>query len=69
VTSFIPLDKMPHLYESAFRDYRSLHQRIVGTDYPYFLTHLWRSLIAHVGFSLLNKKPKLTTDDFRAISR
>ena len=44
------------------------NQRIVGTDYPYFLTHSWaQPYRAHRIFDLLNEKPKLGADDFRRI--
>jgi penicillin amidase len=42
------------------------NQRIVGTDYPYFLTHSWaQPYRARRIFDLLSQKPKLTIDDFR----
>jgi penicillin amidase len=44
------------------------NQRIVGTDYPYFLTHSWaQPYRARRIFDLLNEKPKLSADDFRRI--
>ena len=44
------------------------NQRIVGTDYPYHLTHAWaQPYRARRIFDLLNQKSKLTADDFRAI--
>ncbi|MGH9932198.1 MAG: penicillin acylase family protein, partial [Pyrinomonadaceae bacterium] len=44
------------------------NQRIVGTDYPYFLTHSWaQPYRARRIFDLLNQKPKFSTEDFRRI--
>jgi penicillin amidase len=44
------------------------NQRIVGTSYPYFLTHSWaQPYRARRIYELLNQKPKLTADDFRRI--
>ena len=66
--SFVPFDKLPHLYDPPSGIIVTANQRIVGTDYPYFLTHSWaQPYRAHRIFELLNQKPKLTADDFRAI--
>ncbi len=44
------------------------NQRIVGTSYPYFLTHSWaQPYRARRILDLLSQKPKLTTDDYRRI--
>jgi penicillin G amidase len=67
-TSFIPFDKLPHLYDPPAGIVVTANQRIVGTDYPYFLTHSWaQPYRAHRILELLNQKPKLTAADFRAI--
>ena len=39
--SFIPFDKLPHLYDPPSGMVVTANQRIVGSDYPYFLTHSW----------------------------
>ena len=65
---FIPIDKLPTLYDPPSGIIVTANQRIVGTDYPYFLTHSWaQPYRARRIFELLHQKPKLTTDDFRRI--
>jgi penicillin amidase len=44
------------------------NQRIVGTDYPYFLTNSWAPPYrARRIWDMLNEKPKLSAEDFRRI--
>ena len=65
---YIPVEKLPKLYDPPSGIIVTANQRIVGTDYPYFLTHSWaQPYRARRIFDLLNQKPKLTTDDFRRI--
>lgn len=65
---FIPIDKLPTLYDPPSGIIVTANQRIVGTSYPYFLTHSWaQPYRARRILDLLNQKPKLTTDDFRRI--
>lgn len=65
---YISFDKLPHVYDPPSGIVVTANQRIVGTDYPYFLTHSWaQPYRARRILDLLNQKPKLTTDDFRAI--
>jgi penicillin amidase len=67
-TSYIPTDKLPHLFDPPAGIIVTANQRIAGTDYPYFLTHSWaQPYRARRIFDLLNQKTKLTTDDFRRI--
>jgi len=67
-TSYIPIDKLPTLFDPPSGVIVTANQRIVGTDYPYFLTHSWaQPYRARRILDLLNEKPKLTTDDFRKI--
>lgn len=67
-TGFIPFDKLPNLLDPPSGIIVTANQRIVGRDYPYFLTHLWPAPYrARRILNLLQAKPKLTTDDFRAI--
>jgi penicillin amidase len=69
--SYIPLEKMPHLFDPPAGMIVTANQRIVGTDYPYFLTHSWaQPYRARRIYDLLqeySKKKKITADDFRAI--
>lgn len=67
-TSYIPTDKLPHLFDPPAGIIVTANQRIVGTEYPYFLTHSWaQPYRARRIFDLLSQKPKLTTDDFRRV--
>jgi penicillin amidase len=65
---FIPYDKLPHLFDPPSGIIVTANQRIVGRDYPYFLTHLWPAPYrARRILTLLQAKPKLSAEDFRAI--
>lgn len=67
-TSYIPVSKLPTLYDPPSGIIVTANQRIVGTDYPYFLTHSWaQPYRARRILDLLNEKPKLSADDFRRI--
>jgi penicillin amidase len=67
-TGYIPIDKLPTLYDPPAGIIVTANQRIVGTDYPYFLTHSWaQPYRARRILDLLNEKPKLSADDFRRI--
>jgi penicillin amidase len=66
--SFVPRDKLPHLFDPPSGIIVTANQRIVGSDYPYFLTHSWaQPYRARRIHDLLTEKPKLSTDDFRRI--
>jgi penicillin amidase len=67
-TSFVPFDKLPHLFDPPSGIIVTANQRIVGSDYPYHLTHSWaQPYRARRILELLQQKPKLTADDFRAV--
>ena len=67
-TGYIPFDKLPHVYDPPSGIIVTANQRVVGKDYPYFLSHAWaQPYRARRIFNLLSEKPKLTTDDFRRI--
>ncbi len=66
--SFLPFEKLPHLYDPPSGMIVTANQRIVGTDYPHFLTHSWaQPYRARRIYDLLQKTPKLTADDFRRV--
>jgi len=66
--SYIPIDKLPQAYDPSSGIIVTANQRIIGTDYPYFLTRSWaQPYRARRIFDLLNQKPKLNADDFRRI--
>ena len=67
-TGLIPFDKLPHVYDPPSGIIVTANQRVVGADYPYFVSHVWASPYrARRIFNLLSAKPKLTVDDFRSI--
>jgi penicillin G amidase len=67
-TGFIPFDKLPHVYDPPSGMIVTANARVVGRDYPYFLTREWsapyRQRRIH---ELLSAKPKLTAEDFRRV--
>ncbi len=66
--SYVPTDKLPKLFDPPSGIILTANQRIVGTDYPYFLTHHWaQPYRARRIHDLLNEKPKLSADDYRRI--
>lgn len=66
--SYIPISKLPQLYDPPSGMIVTANQRIVGTDYPFFLTHVWaQPYRARRIFDMLNEKQKLSTEDFRRI--
>jgi penicillin amidase len=67
-TSYIPLDKLPQVYDPPSGIIVTANQRIIGADYPFFLTHSWaQPYRARRIFTLLNEKPKHGVEDFRRI--
>jgi penicillin amidase len=67
-TGFIPFEALPHLYDPPSGIIVTANSRIVGSDYPYKLTV--QPLAAYRArriYNLLQAKPKLTIEDFRAI--
>jgi penicillin amidase len=67
-TGFIPFEKLPRLFDPPSGIIVTANQRVVGNDYPYFLTHEWAAPYrARRILEMLEAKPKLTAEDFRAI--
>ncbi len=65
---YIPTDELPQIFDPPSGIIVTANQRIVGTDYPYFLTHSWaQPYRARRILDLLSAKPKLSTDDYRRI--
>lgn len=67
-TGFIPFEKLPHLFDPPAGYIATANARIVGKDYPYFISHSWagpyRQKRIH---DLLKQNKKFSADDFRAI--
>jgi penicillin amidase len=67
-TSYIPFEKLPHSFDPPAGIIVTANQRVVGKDYPFFLSHNWAPPYrARRIYDLLSAKPKLTIDDFRKI--
>ncbi len=67
-TSYIPFARLPHSFDPPSGIIVTANQRVVGKDYPFFLSHNWAPPYrARRIFDLLSAKPKLTIDDFRRI--
>ena len=67
-TGYISFDKLPHSYNPPSGMIVTANQRIVGDDYPYFLTRVWaQPYRARRIFDLLSAKPKLDASDYRRI--
>lgn len=65
---YIPIAKLPNLYDPPSGIIVTANQRIAGTDYPYHLTYSWaQPYRARRIYDLLSEKPKHTTADFRRI--
>jgi penicillin amidase len=66
--SFIPFEKLPHLYDPPSGMVVTANQRIVGADYPHFLTHSWaQPYRARRILDLLKQRKRMIANDFRAI--
>ncbi len=67
-TGYIPFEKLPHLFDPPSGYIATANARIVGKDYPYFISHSWagpyRQKRIH---DLLKQNKKFTSEDFRAI--
>src|SRR5205807_9214641 len=67
-TGFLSFDNLPHVYDPPSGIIVTANQRVVGNDYPYFLSHVWLPPYrARRIFDLLSAKPKLSVDDFRNV--
>ena len=67
-TNYIPIATLTAVYDPPSGIIVTANQRIVGTDYPYFLTHSWaQPYRARRIWDLLNEKPKLSAEDIRRV--
>ena len=65
---FIPHAELPHVLDPPNGIIVTANSRVVGRDYPHFLTHVWAPPTrARRIYDLLTAKQKLTADDFRAV--
>ena len=67
-TGFIPFEKLPHLFDPPSGYIATANARIVGKDYPYFISHSWAGPYRQKRINdLLRQNKKFTIEDFRAI--
>lgn len=67
-TGWIPFEQLPHVFDPPSGYIATANARIVGRDYPHFISHSWaapyRQRRIH---DLLQQNKKFTIQDFRAI--
>jgi penicillin G amidase len=65
---FIPFDELPHVFDPPDGIIVTANNRMVGRDYPHFLTHVWAPPTrARRIYEMLTARQKLTAEDFRAV--
>jgi penicillin G amidase len=65
---YIPFAALPHLYDPPAGIILTANNRIVGSDYPYYLTHEWTDPYrARRIYNLLHAKEKFSVSDFEQI--
>jgi penicillin amidase len=65
---FIPFAELPHVFDPPSGIIVTANSRVVGTSYPYHLTHAWAPPTrTRRIYDLLIVRQKLTTEDFRAV--
>lgn len=65
---FIPFAELPHVFDPPSGIIVTANNRVVGTSYPHFLTHVWAPPSrARRIYEMLTAKQKLTAEDFRAV--
>ncbi len=69
-TGFIPFDELPRQYNPPSQRLMTANHKIVGPDYPHFLTSEWTlPYRANRIDALLDAKPKHSMDSFAAIQK
>ena len=67
-TGYVPFEATPHVYDPPSGIIVTANNRIVGRDYPYYISNNWAvPYRARRICNLLTAKDKLSADDFRAI--
>ncbi|MBV9923725.1 MAG: penicillin acylase family protein [Acidobacteria bacterium] len=65
---FIPHAELPHVLDPPSGIIVTANSRVVGRDYPHFLTHAWAPPTrSRRIYDLLAARQKLTAEDFRAV--
>jgi penicillin amidase len=64
----IPHAELPHVFDPPSGIIVTANSRVVGRDYPHFLTHVWAPPTrSRRIYDLLAARQKLTAEDFRAV--
>jgi penicillin G amidase len=64
----IPHAELPHVFDPPSGIIVTANSRVVGRDYPHFLTHVWAPPTrARRIYDLLTAKQKLTAEDFQKV--
>ncbi len=67
-TTYIPFEKLPHVYDPPSGIIATANARITGRDYPFHLTHAWSAPYRQKRINeLLAAKSKITIEDFRMV--
>jgi penicillin G amidase len=67
-TGWIPFEQLPHVFDPPSGYIATANARIVGRDYPHFITHSWSAPYRQRRINdLLQQNKKFTINDFRAI--
>jgi len=67
-TGYIPFEETPHVYDPPARMIVTANNRIVGTDYPFYISHQWAAPYrARRIHDLLAAIQRLTVSEFRDI--
>lgn len=69
-TGFIPFDKLPRQFNPVSQQIATANEKIVGKDYPYFITSEWDLPYRAVRIAeLLAAKPQHNLDSFAAMQK
>ena len=67
-TGYVPFQSTPHVYDPPTGIIVTANNRLIGSDYPYYITDNWAAPFrARRIYDLLTSKQKLSAEDFRAI--
>lgn len=67
-TGWIPFEQLPHVFDPPAGYIATANARIVGRDYPHFISHSWAAPYRQRRINdLLQQNKKFTMQDFRAI--
>ena len=67
---YVPFEKRPHMINPKEGFIATANNKVIGDDYPYFISHYWEPLdrITRIR-QLLKAKEKLSIDDFKQMQQ